>query len=287
MADQVDSLKSRDIKESVQISINNEISLSPETFHVVAGPCAVETPETTLACARGVALSGAALFRAGAYKPRTSPHSFQGLGRDGMEILTRVRREVGLGIVTEVMEPGAVWEVAEVADVLQIGTRNMSNFPLLREVGKLARPVLLKRGMMATLDEFLHAADYILAGGNTNVILCERGIRTFETYTRNTLDLSAVPALKEMTGLPVVVDPSHGTGRRSLIAPMAKAALACGADGLLIEVHPDPDNSWTGDGVQSLDLAAFDDLMKELSALGRHFGRTIAMAEVPASLADS
>ncbi len=286
MTRRIDALKSREISEPVQIKVGN-VSFTPESFHVVAGPCAVETPEVTLSCARSVALSGASLFRAGAYKPRTSPHTFQGLGPEGLEILSRVKREVGLGIVTEVMEPAAVMEVAEVADVLQIGTRNMSNFPLLREVGRLDTPVLLKRGMMSTLDEFLHAADYILAGGNTNVILCERGIRTFETHTRNTLDLSAVPALKEMTGLPVLVDPSHGTGRRSLVAPMAKAALACGADGLLIETHPDPDNSWTSDGAQSLDVAAFDALMKELVALMPHFGRTTLHAPAAVRAADS
>mgnify|MGYP001478713435 CR=1 FL=1 len=268
------TLKSREIARPARVeAMGGAVSFSPESFHVIAGPCAVETPETTLACARSVARSGASLFRAGAYKPRTSPHTFQGLGAEGLEILAQVKREVGIGIVTEVMEPAAVALVAEVADVLQIGTRNMSNFPLLREVGRLRKPVLLKRGMAATLDELLHAADYILAGGNADVILCERGIRTFETYTRNTLDLSAVPALKELTGLPVIVDPSHGTGRRSLVAPMAKAALACGADGLLIETHPDPDNSWTSDGAQSLDLAAFDALMQELTRLMPHFGR--------------
>lgn len=288
MSGQVDSLKSREISAPVTIEVmEGAISFTPESFHVIAGPCAVETPEVTLACARGVARSGASLFRAGAYKPRTSPHTFQGLGPEGIAILSRVKREVGIGIVTEVMEPAAVAEVAEVADILQIGTRNMSNFPLLREVGRLRTPVLLKRGMMSTLDELLHAADYILAGGNANVILCERGIRTFETHTRNTLDLSAVPALKEMTGLPVVVDPSHGTGRRSLVAPMAKAALACGADGLLIETHPDPDNSWTSDGAQSLDLTAFDALMKELSLLMPHFGRSALHAPSPVRVADS
>lgn len=255
--------------------------IGPETFALIAGPCAVETPETTLACAHGVKEAGATLFRAGAYKPRTSRKSFQGLGREGLEILAEVKRHTGLGIVTEVMEPAAVEEVAEIADVLQIGTRNMSNTPLLRAVGQTDRPVLLKRGFAATLDEFLHAADYILGEGNERVILCERGIRTFEPYTRNTLDLSAVPALKELSGLPVVVDPSHGTGRRSLVAPMAKAALACGADGLLLEVHPDPDNSWTSDGAQSLDLDTFQTLATELFSLLPHFGRVAPSTNLP------
>ncbi len=253
----------------------SQTPIGPDGFALIAGPCAVETLETTLACAQAVRAAGAHLFRAGAYKPRTSPSSFQGLGQDGLQILAQVKRETGLGIVTEVMEPGAVDAVAEVADVLQIGARNMSNSPLLKAVGKTDRPVLLKRGLAATLDELLRAADYILAEGNERVILCERGIRTFEPYTRNTLDLSAVPALKEISCLPVLVDPSHGTGRRSLVAPMAKAALACGADGLLLEVHPDPNNSWTSDGAQSLDLPSFAHLADEIRRLMPHFGRTV------------
>lgn len=244
-------------------------------FAVMAGPCAVETYETTLRCALAVREQGGAFFRAGAYKPRTSPKSFQGLGEKGLEILAAVRKETGLAIVTEVMEPAAVEKVAACADVLQIGTRNMSNFPLLKEVGRSGHPVIVKRGMAATLSEFLQAVEYILDEGNSNVILCERGIRTFETYTRNTLDLSAVPALKEQTELPVVVDPSHGTGRRSLVRPMALAALAAGADGLLIEVHPDPDNSWTSDGKQSLDLDGFAGLMVDLKRLLPHFDRRL------------
>lgn len=249
--------------------------LHNEHFTVIAGPCAVETYETTLRCAEGVLKAGATLFRAGAYKPRTNPKSFQGLGEKGLEILAAVRKETGLKVVTEVMEPGAVEKVAAYVDVLQIGTRNMSNFPLLREVGRTRHPVILKRGMMSTLSEYLQAAEYILQEGNDNVILCERGIRTFETYTRNTLDLSAVPALKEQTQLPVLVDPSHGTGRRSLVHSMSLAALAAGADGLLIEVHPDPDNSWTSDGKQSLDLEGFERLMADLERLAPHFGRSL------------
>ena len=247
-----------------------------DRFAIMAGPCAVETYETTLSCAEGIRQAGGTHFRAGAYKPRTNPKSFQGLGEKGLEILSAVRRETGLSVITEVMEPGAVEKVAAHADILQIGTRNMSNFPLLKEVGRSGRPVIVKRGMMATLDEFLQAVEYILDEGNTNVILCERGIRTFETYTRNTLDLSAVPALKEQTDLPVIVDPSHGTGRRSLVRPMSLAALAAGADGLLIEVHPDPDNSWTSDGKQSLDLADFEGLMADIQRLAPHFHRTLS-----------
>lgn len=251
-------------------------------FAVMAGPCAVETYETTLECAKAIRQAGGAFFRAGAYKPRTNPKSFQGLGEKGLEILAAVREETGLSIVTEVMEPGAVEKVASYVDYLQIGTRNMSNFPLLKEVGRSGHPVVVKRGMMATLDEFLQAVEYILDEGNTNVILCERGIRTFETYTRNTLDLSAVPALKEQTDLPVIVDPSHGTGRRSLVRPMALAALAAGADGLLVEVHPDPDNSWTSDGKQSLDLTDFEGLMADVKRLAPHFERSL-IAPLPHS----
>lgn len=248
-------------------------------FTVIAGPCAVETYETTLACAQSVLRAGASLFRAGAYKPRTNPKSFQGLGEQGLEILEAVRRETGLRVVTEVMEPGLVEKVAASVDVLQIGTRNMSNFPLLKEVGKTRHPVILKRGMAATLDELLQAAEYIVQGGNENVILCERGIRTFETYTRNTLDLSAVPALKELAPFPVIVDPSHGTGRRSLVSPMALAGLAAGADGLLVEVHPDPDNSWTSDGKQSLDLSGFEDLMQHIKRLLPVFGKSLPVSQ--------
>lgn len=248
-----------------------------DQFAVMAGPCAVETYETTLRCAMAVREMGAAFFRAGAYKPRTNPKSFQGLGEKGLEILAAVRKETGLAVVTEVLEPAAVEKVAACVDVLQIGTRNMSNFPLLKEVGRSGHPVVVKRGMMATLSEFLQAVEYILAEGNSRVILCERGIRTFETYTRNTLDLSAVPALKEQTELPVIVDPSHGTGKRSLVRPMALAALAAGADGLLIEVHPDPDNSWTSDGKQSLDLDGFSNLMTDLKRLLPHFDRNLSV----------
>lgn len=236
-------------------------------FTVIAGPCAVETQEQMDTIALGVRAAGAGVLRAGAYKPRTSPYDFQGLAQEGLAILAAAGRRARLPVVTEVVAPDHVPLVSRYADMLQIGSRNMTNFELLKAVGRSSRPCLLKRGMSATLEEFVMAAEYILSHGNPNVILCERGIRTFETYTRNTLDLSAVPALRELTHLPVVVDPSHGTGRRSLVKPMALAAAACGADGIVLEVHHDPEHSWTGDGKQSLDLPAFHSLMMEIKPL--------------------
>jgi 3-deoxy-7-phosphoheptulonate synthase len=209
-------------------------------FVLIAGPCAVESEKQTLAAARRVKAAGAHILRGGAFKPRTSPFDFQGLGAPGLEILAAARAETGLAIVTEVMDARQIEQVGAVADMFQVGSRNMQNFTLLKELGRTDRPVLLKRGMNATLDEWLGAADYVLAGGNENVVLCERGIRTFETCTRNTLDLAIVPAAKARTTLPVIVDPSHGTGRVDLIRPMSLAAVAAGADGLLVEVHPDP-----------------------------------------------
>ncbi|HET7560676.1 MAG TPA: 3-deoxy-7-phosphoheptulonate synthase [Limnochordia bacterium] len=220
---------------------------------LIAGPCSVETEPQIMACAEAAAAAGVDLLRGGAYKPRTSPYAFQGLGREGLLLLAKAGKATGLPIVTEVMEPQLVDEVAEWADVLQIGARNMANFALLKAVGRLAKPILLKRGMMSTIDEWLNAAEYILAEGNDQVILCERGIRTFETHTRNTLDLSAVPAVKRLTHLPILVDPSHATGVRDYVAPMSAAAVAAGADGVVIEAHPDPENALS-DGAQSLDL---------------------------------
>ena len=211
-----------------------------EGFTVIAGPCSVESEEQTLTIARAVKAAGAQMLRGGVFKPRTSPYAYQGLGLRGLKILEKAREETGLPIVTEVLDTRDVSWVCEYADVLQVGARNMQNFSLLKEVGKAAKPVLLKRGMNSTLEEWLSCAEYILKEGNPHVILCERGIRTFETYTRNTLDLSAVPAAKELTHLPVIVDPSHGTGKLSLIPPMALAAVACGADGLIVEVHSNP-----------------------------------------------
>ena len=235
-------------------------------FVVIAGPCSVESERQTIETAHAVKASGADMMRGGAFKPRTSPYSFQGLGLKGLKILARARAETGLPIVTEVLDPRDVSWVAEFADVLQIGTRNMQNFSLLKEVGKVSRPVLLKRGMFSTLDEWLNCAEYILSEGNPDVILCERGIRTFENYTRNTLDLSAVPAIKELTHLPIVIDPTHSTGRLSLIGPMSLAAVPAGADGLLIEVHHNPAEALC-DADQALTPERFDALMQQLRPL--------------------
>jgi 3-deoxy-7-phosphoheptulonate synthase len=241
---------------------------------VIAGPCTVEGYEQTLEIARRVGAAGAVALRGGAFKPRTNPYSFQGLEQEGLRILAAVRAETGLSIVTEVMSAQQVGLVAEHADVLQIGTRNMQNFLLLKEAGRAEKPVLLKRGMSATVEEWLLAAEYILKSGNSHVILCERGIRTFEDHTRNTLSLSAVPYLKQNTHLPVLVDPSHGTGVRSLVAPMCKAAVACGADGLLVEVHPHPEEAVV-DGAQTLTCDEFDTLMRELAPIAEAVGRSL------------
>jgi 3-deoxy-7-phosphoheptulonate synthase len=237
-----------------------------DDFVVIAGPCSVESEEQTLKTAQKVKEAGANMLRGGAFKPRTSPYSFQGLGLKGLKILEKAKKETGLPVVTEVTDPRDVSWVCEYADVLQIGTRNMQNFSLLKEVGKADKPVLLKRGMYSTLQEWLNCAEYILAGGNPNVVLCERGIRTFETYTRNTLDLSIVPSVKEVSHLPVIVDPSHGTGRLSLIEPMSLAAMAAGADGLIIEVHYDPEKALS-DKEQTMAPESFAGLMKKLRAL--------------------
>jgi 3-deoxy-7-phosphoheptulonate synthase len=230
---------------------------------VIAGPCSVESEEQLLETAHAVKAAGANMLRGGAYKPRTSPYDFQGLGVEALRLLQQARKETGLPIVTEVMSEADVDIVAQYADVLQVGARNMQNFSLLRKLAPVAKPILLKRGPSATVKEWLLAAEYLLAGGNANVILCERGIKTFETATRNTLDLAAVALVKELSHLPVLADPSHGTGMRSLIAPMSKAAAACGADGLIIEVHPCPERALS-DGPQSLDLPGFQELMEEL-----------------------
>ena len=235
-------------------------------FVVIAGPCSVESEEQTLETARAVKSAGANMLRGGAFKPRTSPYAFQGLGLAGLKILEKAKHETGLPIVTEVIDPRDVSWVAEFADVLQIGTRNMQNFSLLKEVGRSGRPVLLKRGMYSTLEEWLNCAEYILSEGNPDVILCERGIRTFETYTRNTLDLSAVPAIKELTHLPVIIDPTHSTGRLSLIAPMSLAAVAAGAHGLIVEVHYKPQEALC-DAQQALTPNMFADLMKRVRPL--------------------
>jgi 3-deoxy-7-phosphoheptulonate synthase len=237
-----------------------EIVVGPKTFVVMAGPCSVENREQIILAAEIVKKAGATVLRGGAYKPRSSPYSFQGLEEEGLKLLAEAREKTGLAIVTEVITPTDVALVSEYADVLQIGARNMQNFSLLKEVGKTRKPVLLKRGMSNTLNELLMSAEYVLSQGNADVILCERGIRTFEDYTRNTCDLSAVPALKELSHLPVIVDPSHGTGVRSLVTPISKAAVAVGADGLIIEVHPNPEKAFS-DGAQSLLPQQFESLM--------------------------
>lgn len=237
-----------------------------EGFVVVAGPCSVETEEQTIITAQKVKEAGADMIRGGAFKPRTSPYSFQGLGLKGLKILEKAGKETNLPIVTEVLDPRDVSWVCEYADVLQIGTRNMQNFSLLKEVGKVDKPVLLKRGMYSTLKEWLNCAEYVLAEGNPNVILCERGIRTFETYTRNTLDLSIVPSVKEVTHLPIFVDPSHGTGKLSIIEPMSLAAMAAGADGIIVEVHNNPAEALS-DKDQAMPPEMFAGLMKKLEVL--------------------
>ena len=241
---------------------------------VIAGPCAVESEEQLMEAAQAVKRAGAAILRGGAFKPRTSPYSFQGLAGEGLRLLAHVRRELRIPVVTEVMNPRDVDEVAEHSDMLQIGARSMQNFPLLREVGRARRPVLLKRGMAATIEEWLMAAEYIISAGNPNVVLCERGIRTFETATRNTLDLSAVAVVHELSHLPVVVDPSHGTGKASFVIPMARAGVAAGADGIMVEVHPHPEQALS-DGPQSLTLQAFEQLMRELRPVAQAVGRSL------------
>ena len=242
---------------------------------IIAGPCAVESYEQLLSTAEAVKKGGGVLLRGGAFKPRSSPYNFQGLGKEGIKMLVEVRKQTGLPFVTEVMDPRMVEFVAEHADMLQIGSRNMHNYPLLIEVGKTRKPVLLKRGMMATLEEFLLSAEYILNQGNEQVVLCERGIRTFETTTRNTLDLSAVPMLKHLTHLPVIVDPSHGTGLRWMIPAMAKASVAAGADGLIMEIHYKPEEALC-DGHQSLNPDEFFLLMSDLKKIAKAIGRDLA-----------
>jgi 3-deoxy-7-phosphoheptulonate synthase len=234
-----------------------------DEFIVMAGPCSVESEKQIMQAAEGVAKAGARLLRGGAFKPRTSPYDFQGLETEGLKLLAKAKRETGLGIITEVMSDRDVELVAEYADVLQIGARNMQNFALLKALGKCPRAILLKRGMSSTIKELLMSAEYVVAHGNPNVILCERGIRTFETHTRNTCDIVAVPALNELTHLPVILDPSHATGRRSLIAALSRAAVAIGADGLIVEVHPQPEKAFS-DGAQSLDLNQFRKMMSDL-----------------------
>jgi 3-deoxy-7-phosphoheptulonate synthase len=267
-------LAGRNRKPEGTVVLVNGVPVGGEEIVVMAGPCAVESEKQVAETARLVRAAGASVLRGGAFKPRTSPYSFQGLGLPGLETLARARKATGLPVVSEVMDPRQVEAVSGHADLLQIGSRNMQNFPLLKEVGSSSLPVLLKRGMMATIDEYLNAAEYILSHGNPQIILCERGIRTFETSTRYTLDLNAIPLLKQRTHLPVIVDPSHGTGLRSLVPPMAKASIAAGADGLLMEVHYRPDEALC-DGSQSLFPEQFAGLMIELDKVARAVGRRL------------
>jgi 3-deoxy-7-phosphoheptulonate synthase len=266
-------LVSRDTKEEDTIlripTPSGEVIVGGQHIALVAGPCAVETEEQCMAIAGRVKKSGARLFRGGAYKPRTSPYSFQGLGEEGLKILSRVRAKEGFGIVTEAIDAESLDLVEEYADVIQIGARNMQNFSLLKRAGRAKKPVLLKRGMAATLDEFLMAAEYILSEGNYNVMLCERGVRTFSDFSRNTLDLAVVPAVKKRSHLPILVDPSHGTGKRHKVLPLSRAAVAVGADGLLIEVHHEPEKALS-DGMQSIlpeEFALLADEMRQIAAV--------------------
>jgi 3-deoxy-7-phosphoheptulonate synthase len=267
-------LSSRDFHPQDTVVPINGVTVGGKKLMIVAGPCAVEDEAQILAAARAVRDAGAHMLRGGAFKPRSSPYSFQGLGEEGLKLLALAREETGLPVVTEVIAPEQVSLVAAYADVLQIGARNMQNYALLHAVGESQRPVLLKRGMMSTVEELLMSAEYILSHGNDRIILCERGIRTFEKYTRNTLDINAVPLLKQLTHLPVVVDPSHATGKWELVAATSRAAVAAGADGLIVEVHPHPEQALS-DGAQSLKPEVFQRLMEQVRAVAGAVGREL------------
>jgi 3-deoxy-7-phosphoheptulonate synthase len=269
-------LVSREWKEeSTVVRLPGGLSIGGEEVPVIAGPCSVEGEAQLLAAAHAVKEAGATLLRAGAFKPRSSPYSFQGLGREGLKLLALARRETGLLIVTEAVDPEGVDWVAEAADIIQIGARNMQNYSLLRRAGRAGKPVLLKRGIAATIQELLLAAEYLLAEGNADIILCERGIRSYDTLNRNLLDLSAIPTVHALSHLPIIADPSHGTGRREMVPSMARAAVAAGADGLLVEVHPSPDQALS-DGAQSLRPEQFGRMMGELRLIAEAIGRRIA-----------
>ena len=270
-------LASKEFKSSTTTVKIKDVVIGGKEVVVMAGPCVVENEKQIFETAQQVKAAGAKVLRGGAFKPRTSPYSFQGLEEEGLKLLAQAGEETGLLVVTEVMSVNQIELVGKYADIFQVGARNMQNFVLLKELGKIKKPILLKRGMSATLEELLLSAEYILSQGNYQVILCERGIRTFENYTRNTLDLSAVPALKGLSHLPVIVDPSHATGRWRLVTPMAKAAVAVGADGLLIEVHPDPKSSLS-DGAQTLRIDTFAQLMKELNPIVQAVGRELGVS---------
>jgi 3-deoxy-7-phosphoheptulonate synthase len=272
-------LASRTFKQENTVVSVGDVRIGGDEVIVMAGPCSAESEEQVEATAAAVRRAGAKVLRGGAFKPRSSPYSFQGLGETGLRMLRSAADRHGLKLVTEVMEIGQIDMIEKYGDILQVGARNMQNFSLLRELGHVRKPVLLKRGSSATIEEWLLSAEYVLAGGNTDVILCERGIRTFESYTRNTLDICAIPVVQKLSHLPIVVDPSHGTGRRDKVAPMARAAVAAGADGLLIEVHCDPDHA-RSDGAQSLFPAQFERLMAELRIIAPAIGRSICVEPV-------
>jgi 3-deoxy-7-phosphoheptulonate synthase len=267
-------LASREMHPADTYVLTPQTTIGPGTFTLIAGPCSVENEAMIDRTAEFLLRHGVKLMRAGAFKPRSSPYAFQGLGLEGLDILARVRKKTGIGVVTELMDTELADAVEEAADVIQIGTRNMQNFSLLRRVSRASKPVLLKRGMSATLEEWLMAAEYVMSGTNYNVVLCERGVRTFSDHSRNTLDLSVIPPVKKLSHLPILVDPSHGTGKRDYVPPMALAALAAGADGLLIEVHPEPDKAQS-DGAQSLDFTGFERLLESLRRLAEPLGRVI------------
>jgi 3-deoxy-7-phosphoheptulonate synthase len=275
-------LVSRDVKQdNTVVRFSNSATIGGPELAVIAGPCAVESREQVFAIAERVHRAGAQFFRGGAYKPRTSPYSFQGLGEEGLRILAEVRERWGLRIVTEAIDNESLELVEEYADVIQIGARNMQNFSLLKRAGRAKKPVLLKRGMAATLEEFLMAAEYVMCEGNYNVILCERGVRTFADHTRNTLDLSVVPAVHRLSHLPILVDPSHGTGKRNKVTPLSRAAVAVGSDGLIVEVHNDPDRALS-DGMQSLYPDQFDELMSEVRQIAAVLRRELTPATAAA-----
>lgn len=263
-------------REDTLIKIG-DVMIGEGYFNVMAGPCSVESKEQMLNTAMAVKSSGATVLRGGAFKPRTSPYSFQGLGVEGLKLLDEARKESGMPIVTEVMDVRDLEIVAEFADIIQVGARNAQNFLLLKEIGLLRKPVLLKRGLGNTVEETLMAAEYIVKGGNTQIIICERGIRTFENYTRNTLDISAIPLIKQLSHLPVIVDPSHAAGKRNLVEPLTLAGLAAGADGAMIEVHPDPENALC-DGPQSLNFKQFENVMEKVKAVAGAFNKKMRLA---------
>ena len=272
-------LASRAFRPQGTIIVLDDVRIGGDEVIVMAGPCSAESEEQVHATATAVKRAGAKVLRGGAFKPRSSPYSFQGLGEEGLRMLRDAARANGMKLVSEVMDTTQIETVERYADIFQVGARNMQNFSLLRELGKARKPVLLKRGISATIEEWLLSAEYVLGGGNMDVILCERGIRTFETYTRNTLDISAIPIVQKLSHLPIFVDPSHGTGRRDKVAPMARAAGAAGADGLIIEVHADPDRALS-DGAQSLLPSQFDRLMAELRIIAPAIGRSICVEPV-------